>query len=171
MKLSGASRDGLVRDVTASVTSAVGPKLDELGRDLSYTSRVVGSLEAFDSPTAAATQDLRRATAALERARDTTERVAKVQTAYRMAMLAVPYAVAVTVLAMLVVPIAEVVGIGPLSRWAWASFEGTGSWGTRAWIAVLTLTVVGGAAYAVYRAGQALVDAYQAYYRDLRGGR
>lgn len=119
-------------------------------------------------PTRAVTADLRDAVAVMERAQETARAAVNWGYAYRIGVLMVPYVVALTMLAIFIVPVAEIVGIGPLSRWAWGSFEAADSWGTRSWIAAATLAVVGGLSYAVYRGGKALVESYKAYHQHMK---
>ncbi|MDJ0454074.1 hypothetical protein [Gordonia amicalis] len=114
------------------------------------------------------TADLRDAVAVMERAQQTARIAVSWGYAYRMGVLMVPYVVALTILAAFIVPVAEITGVGPLSRWAWSSFEAADSWGTKSWIALATLAVVGGVAYAVYRGGKALVERYTAYHQLMK---
>ena len=74
-----------------------------------------------------------------------------------------PIAVVAAMLVLLAVPVAEVLGIGPLSRWAWDSFEAADSAGTRAWIAALTLAVIGAVGFGIFKAGQSLASVYRSY--------
>ena len=74
-------------------------------------------------------------------------------------------------LMMLVVPVSEILGIGPLSRWAWGAFSGTDSISTKSWIAVATLAVAGGLGWVIYLGGKRLVESYKAYHDLLKSDR
>lgn len=113
-------------------------------------------------------REVREVVAELAKTRATAEKAITWGYVYRVGVLLVPYVVAATLLAMLVVPVSEILGIGPLSRWAWAAFVGTGNVGTKAWIAVTTLIVAGGLGYAIYLGGRKLVESYKAYHYLLK---
>lgn len=79
----------------------------------------------------------------------------------RLALVAVPYTVVSVLLWLLVIPIAEVFGVGPLSRWAWTSFETADTaWG-RLGILAATLAVVAALGYGIYRGGKKLAGIYR----------
>lgn len=136
-----------------------------MAADRPVTSKAAGRAV---EPTRAVTADLRDAVAVMEKAQQTARIAVSWGYAYRMGVLMVPYVVALTILAAFIVPVAEITGVGPLSRWAWTSFEAADSWGTRSWIALATLAVVGGVTYAVYRGGKALVESYKAYHQHMK---
>lgn len=81
----------------------------------------------------------------------------------RLAMVAVPYTVVAALLWLLVIPIAEVFGVGPLSRWAWDSFETADTAGARLGIVAATFAVLAGLGYGIYRGGKALTDVYRGW--------
>lgn len=160
-------------EVTANVADHLLPRIEASHRkavaamaaDRPVTSTATGRAV---EPTRAVTADLRDAVAVMEKAQEAARVAVNWAYAYRMGVLMVPYVVMLTVLAVFIVPVAEVVGVGPLSRWAWTSFEAADSWGTRSWIALGTLAVVGGLSYAVYRGGKALVESYKAYHQHMK---
>lgn len=79
----------------------------------------------------------------------------------QLALAVVPFAVVVVVLLALVIPIAEILGVGPLAAWAWNSFEAAESVGTKSWIALATLAVISAVSYGAYRAGLTLARRYK----------
>lgn len=170
--LSSASRSALVTEVTASVADHLLPRIEASHRKavaaMSASPTVSKAAGRAVEPTRAVTADLRDAVAVMEKAQETARVAVNWAYAYRMGVLMVPYVVALTILTVFIVPVAEIVGVGPLSRWAWDSFEAADSWGTRSLIALGTLAVVGGLSYAVYRGGKALVETYKAYHRLMK---
>lgn len=81
----------------------------------------------------------------------------------RIALATLPYTVVAFLLWTLVVPITEVLGIGPLSRWAWSSFETADSATGRLLIAAATFAVLAALGYGIYRGGRALAAVYQGW--------
>lgn len=79
----------------------------------------------------------------------------------RLALATIPFAVVAVVLLALVIPIAEILGVGPLAAWAWNSFEAAENMGTKSWIALATLAVISGVGYGAYRAGLTLARRYK----------
>ncbi|UDF21573.1 hypothetical protein [Rhodococcus qingshengii] len=79
----------------------------------------------------------------------------------RLALVAVPYTVVAVLLWLLVIPIAEVFGVGPLSRWAWTSFETAETAWDRLGILAATLAVVAALGYGIYRGGKKLASIYR----------
>lgn len=81
----------------------------------------------------------------------------------RLALVTVPYTVVAVLLWLLVVPLAEVFGVGPLSRWAWTSFETAGTaWG-RLGIAAATFAALAALGYGIYRGGKKLAGIYRGW--------
>ncbi|WP_345313019.1 hypothetical protein [Gordonia alkaliphila] len=109
--------------------------------------------------TEAAAQRLESATATADRL----SRALTWQGVGRVAAAAVPVALVLLSLALLTVPLGQLLGIGPLSQWAWDSFTAAGAWWSRLLIAVATLGVVGAAGYGVFRAGQSLHRVYRGW--------
>lgn len=81
----------------------------------------------------------------------------------RLALAGVPYTVVAFLLWMLVVPITEVLGIGPLSRWAWSSFETADTAGGRLLVVAATFGVLAAVGYSIYRGGKSLATVYQGW--------
>ncbi len=167
MRLSQAQLDEMTKTVTDHVTKGVAnlkPSMDagKVGRFL--VERLGESVAQRSAEHADAVADqLDDAAARLEAANGQAEQLSRSLSAAglaRVALAMVPVVVVMAMLMMLAVPVAEVLGVGPLSRWAWGSFEAADSWGTRAWIAVATLSVVGALGYGIHRAGQALAYLY-----------
>lgn len=109
--------------------------------------------------------------AALDRATDRLDRVGDraarlndslaVAGLTKLALAAIPYAVVIALLLFLVVPAAEVTGIGPLSRWVWGGFETADGWPMRAAIASGWFAALGVLGFGVYKAGHALARIYR----------
>lgn len=103
------------------------------------------------------TEELREAMVTADKLTSSLNRTAWV----RLALVAVPYTVVAVLLWLLVIPIAEVFGVGPLSRWAWTSFETADTaWG-RLGILAATLAVVAALGYGIYRGGKKLAGIYR----------
>ncbi|OBA40775.1 hypothetical protein A5766_01925 [Gordonia sp. 852002-51296_SCH5728562-b] len=164
MKLSADSRNELVKEVAEGVATDLTPHLDAAVRRA--PDRAPATSPAVTDRTV---REVREVVVELAKTRASAEKAITWGYAYRIGVLIVPYVVAATLLAMLVVPVAEILGIGPLSRWAWGAFEGTDSISTKSWIAVATLLVAGGLGYAIYLGGKRLVESYEAYHQLLRG--
>lgn len=167
MRLSDASKGDLKRELTESVVDGVQLRVDAAMREAVRAGASGPSRSASGAAPAPVTGDLRAAVVELERARKATETGIAWGYAYRMGVLAVPYVVALVMVMSLLVPVAEITGVGPLSRWAWGAFVAADSWGTKTWIALATLAVLAGLVYAVYRGGKALVESYSAYHKLL----
>lgn len=170
--LSSASRKELATEVTAGVAEYLLPRIESSHRQavsaMASSPTVSKAVGRAADPARTVTADLRDAVAVMEKAQRTARVAMNWAYAYRMGVLMVPYVVALTILAAFIVPVAEITGVGPLSRWAWTSFEAADSWGTRSWIALATLAAVGGLIYAVYRGGKALVESYKAYHQHMK---
>lgn len=167
MRLSDASQSALTRAVSESVTDGVRLRVEAALREAVRAGASSPSRSAAGASPAPVTAELRAAVIELERAQKGTESAIAWGYAYRTGVLMVPYVVALVMVMTLIVPVAEITGVGPLSRWAWGSFQAAESWGTKTWIALATLTVLAGLGYAVYRGGKALVESYSAYHRLL----
>lgn len=162
MKLSEASRAELVTEVTASVTEGLDAAVRRVADRAPATSPAVTDRTA---------REVREVVAELAKTRAVAERAITWSYTYRIGVLMVPYVVAATLLMMLVVPVSEILGIGPLSRWAWGAFSGTDSVATKSWIAVATLAVAGGLGWVIYLGGKRLVESYKAYHDLLKSDR
>ncbi|WP_206511953.1 hypothetical protein [Rhodococcus sp. KRD197] len=81
----------------------------------------------------------------------------------RLALATIPYTVVAFLLWTLVVPITEVLGIGPLSRWAWSNFETAETAGGRLLIVAVTFAVLAVIGYGIYRGGRYLADVYKGW--------
>lgn len=79
----------------------------------------------------------------------------------RVAAAAVPLALVLLAMAILTVPAAQILGLGPLSQWAWDSFQDAGAWWSRLLIAVTTLTVTALLCWGAIRWGEFLREAYK----------
>lgn len=161
MPLSATSAAELAKTVSESVTEELASRIDAAADRAPATSPAV---------TDRTVREVRELVAELAKTRATAERAITWGYIYRIGVLMVPYVVAATLLAMLVMPVSEILGIGPLSRWAWGAFSGTDSISTKSWIAVATLIVAGGLGYAIYLGGRKLVESYKAYHYLLTKG-
>lgn len=137
--------------LTEAVTSAVDATM----------SRAAARMQPITTATTAKeigiTEELREAMVTADKLTSSLNRTAWV----RLALVAVPYTVVAVLLWLLVIPIAEVFGVGPLSRWAWASFETADTaWG-RLGILAATLAVVAALGYVIYRGGRKLAGIYR----------
>ena len=164
MKLSEASRNELATTVTEAVVTELTPHVDDAVR------RASDRAPAATAVTDQTAREVREVVVELAKTRATAERAISWGYAYRIGVLMVPYIVAATLLMMLVMPVSEILGIGPLSRWAWGAFSGTDSLAMKSWIAVATLAVAGGLGYAIYLGGKRLVESYKAYHYLLKRG-
>lgn len=81
----------------------------------------------------------------------------------RLALATLPYTVVAFLLWTLVVPITEVVGIGPLSRWAWSSFDTAETAEGRLLVVVATFAMLAVVGYGIYRGGRHLAAIYQGW--------
>lgn len=81
----------------------------------------------------------------------------------RLALATLPYTVVAFLLWTLVVPVTEVLGIGPLSRRAWSSFETAETAGGRLFIVAVTFAVLAVIGYGIYRGGRHLAAVYQGW--------
>lgn len=167
MQLSQAQLDEMTKTVIDHVTKGVAelkPRMDAGKVSRFLVERLGESVAQRSAEHADAVADqLDDAAARLASANERAEQLSRslsLAGLARVALAMVPAVVVMAMLMLLAVPVAEVLGVGPLSRWAWDSFEAADSWGTRAWIAVATLSVVGAVGYGVHRAGRALAHVY-----------
>lgn len=81
----------------------------------------------------------------------------------RICMAAVPFAVVLLVLTMLIQGIASAFGVGPLLGWAWDSFTTATAWWHKALIALAALATTGGLTGLCARAGSRLYHTYRGW--------
>lgn len=86
----------------------------------------------------------------------------------RAAAAAVPFATALAMVMVFLVPISEIAGVGPVTRWVWIEFSTTASAGTRVLIIVTMAAITAGVLWIVYRLGSVLTRKYQRLIEDER---
>lgn len=161
MRLSEEQLTAMTATVTATVTDGVSglrPQLDATAVAAALVAQV-GDEVAFRTAESSARMvgHLDRCAERLESAERTATRLKgslSIAGVGRVALALTPIAMIIAMLWLLVVPVAEVLGVGPLTRWAWGSFEAARTVGSRALIAALTLAVIGAVGYGIYRAGR-----------------
>lgn len=79
----------------------------------------------------------------------------------RAAAAMVPFVAAVAMVLVFLVPLSEIAGVGPVTRWIWIEFSTTESVGTRLLIFLTMLAVTVGVLWVVYRLGAALTRRYR----------
>lgn len=80
----------------------------------------------------------------------------------KFGLLALPYAVVFVAAVALMAPMAEVLGVGPLARWAWSSFETADSVLGRGAIVLAAFAVIAGLVFGIYKGGAWLAAKYKA---------
>ena len=79
----------------------------------------------------------------------------------RAAAAAVPFVAALAIVMVFLVPLSEILGVGPVTRWIWIEFATTESTATRVLIFITMLAVTGLVLWAVYRLGHVLTRRYR----------
>ncbi|GAA1085032.1 hypothetical protein [Tsukamurella spumae] len=106
--------------------------------------------------------------AELRAVEERTQGALKLSHAMRAAAAMVPFAAALAMVMVFLVPLSEILGVGPVTRWIWIEFSTTESIGTRVLIIVTMAAMTVGVVWAVYRLGLALTRRYQRLIEDER---
>lgn len=97
-----------------------------------------------------------------------TQAALKLSHLMRAAATAAPFAAALAMVLVFLVPLSEIAGVGPVARWVWASFAATDSTGTRLLIIVTMAAATVAVLWVVYRLGLALTRRYHALIEEGR---
>lgn len=141
MGLTPRAEEDLASRVQYEVEKALRPVLDEVRKGAAP-----GYIEG--EPSAAAltvTADMREAAQVLDRYERRARSLARSLTLgglARVALALLPMALVALVLALMVIPAAEILGVGPISNWVWSSFTATDSHWVKGGIVAAVVTVL-----------------------------
>lgn len=171
--LSPAQLTVLTETVTASVTDSVAAAVAKTPPQVKFDMSKLPSggfrdqvISASEVHAQAVVAQVKAATEALDRAEKTANRL-RVNLTWggigRVAAAVTPVALLLFFAAVLMVPVAQILGIASLTDWAWSSFSGAGAWWSKSLIAIGTLTFIGGLGYGLFRVNEALTRLYKGF--------
>lgn len=163
MGLTPRAEEDLASRVQYEVEKALRPVLDEVRKGATRPGYIDGE------PSAAAltvTADMSEAAQALDRFERRAQNLARSLTLgglARVALALLPMALVALVLVLMVIPAAEILGVGPISNWVWSSFETTDSNWVKAGIVAAVFAAVAAVLFGIYKAGEVLSAIYRGW--------
>lgn len=160
-QLSKSQLDAIATMTVSACKSAVEAAVPAPSPHSAGDARIDAAIEALDGQAKRTVGAIRRARRELEDVEENLGPVLTVAWLGRLAQVAVPFAVIAVMLGMLIMPISSILGVGPISRWAWDGFAHAHSAWARLGITALVFAVAGAVGYGAYRAGRWLHAHYQ----------